>query len=314
MTSPILSVVIPVYQAEDTLTKCVNSVLSQTLTSFELILVDDGSADSSLSLCHHLASIDSRIRVLHQENQGPNPARATGVAAATGTWLTFVDADDTLPSHALATLLAAADNSTDIVLGNGYTLRNEHRTTIPMSDFRHLAVRGEGAIGLPWGSLYRRAILTAAMFAVPSDIRMGEDYIFWLRLVFSTTLPVRIVYDQVYLKGDDHACSTFRWTATYAARIHELRVAAIPLKQRDQYLYDTVLDRLDNLFTIAVASSKKEWINSNFYQGIQADLQSINRSLPLKKRLFLALPSRSLRKLYSICSDFIALFRKHLSA
>lgn len=304
-TTPTISVIIPLFQAEDTLSTCVESILSQTFGDWELLLVDDGSTDKSLALCNALASADPRIHVFHQENQGPNAARYTGVQHAQGTWITFVDADDTLPPTALATLLSAANDTTDIVLGNGYTLRGEHRTCIPMSAFRHLVVRGEGTIGLPWGSLYRRSVMTHELFDVPTDIRMGEDYIFWLRLAFHTERPVQIVYQRVYQKGADHACSTFRWTAAYAARIHELRKAAIPEEQRSLFLSDMVADRIDNLFTIAVTWPKREWINSAFYQEILSDLQRLQMQLPLKRRLFLHLPSRSLRRMYSKVSNIL---------
>ena len=311
---PLISVVVPVYQAEDTLSECVNSILSQTFQDFELILVDDGSRDGSLDKCKNLAVSDSRIHVIHQENMGPNPARATGTAHARGLWLAFVDSDDTLPPSALASLYAATDEDTDIVLGNGYSLPNECRTTIPISDFRHLAVRGEGTIGLPWGSLYRLSLVTPSTFSVPKDFRMGEDYIFWLRLVFRTEKPVRIVYEQVYEKGNAHISSKFHWTASYAHRIHELRIAAIPVDQRHEYLFDTVIDRIDNLFSVAIANPKKEWIHSNFYREIQTDLHRLNRHLPLKQWLFLHVQSRSFRKLYSLISNLRAWMRQHLSA
>ena len=305
VSTPFLSIVIPVFQAERTLRACVTSIQEQTWTDWELLLVDDGSKDNSLVVCNTLASTDSRIRVLHQENQGPSAARYTGVLHAVGTWVTFVDADDTLPPTALATLSSATSDTTDIVLGNGYSLRGEHRRCIPMTDFRHLAVRGEGTIGLPWGSLYRRAILNATHFDVPTDIRMGEDYIFWLRLVFSTERPVTIIYDRVYDKGEDHACSTFRWTAAYAFRIHELRKSAIPEEKRSDYLADMIEDRIDNLFTVAVTCPKHEWINSPFYQEIQADLHTLHKQLSLKRRLFLHLPSRFWRKTYSRISNLL---------
>ena len=308
--SPFISIVIPVFQAEDTLAMCVSSVQKQTMPDWELLLVDDGSTDNSLSVCHALATADPRIRVFHQANGGPSSARCAGFLQARGTWVTFVDADDTLPPTALATLSSATSDDTDIVLGNGYTLHGEQRTIIPMQDFRHLAVRGEGTIGLPWGSLYRRSVMTPALFDVPANIRMGEDYIFWLRLVFSTEHDVHIVYEKVYDKGADHACSTFRWTADYASRIHELRMSSIPEEFHHDYLYDTVVDRIDNLFTIAVTWPRREWIDSAFYKGIRADLNRLHKTLPLKQRLFLRLPSRFWRRMYSHVSDILAWCRQ----
>ena len=306
---PFVSIIIPVFQAEDTLLPCVASINAQTMSDWELLLVDDGSSDHSLSVCHKLSSSDVRIRVFHQANAGPNAARCAGFIQAKGIWVTFVDADDTLPPSALALLSAATSDDTDIVLGNGFTLHDEQRMCIPLSDFRHLAVRGEGSIGLLWGSLYRRTVISPALFDVPTDIRMGEDYIFWLRLVFSTERDVHIIYDNVYTKGQDHQSSTFRWTAEYAERIHVLRKSSIPEASRKDYLYDMIVDRIDNLFTIAVMSPKHEWIESSFYKEIEADLCSLHRKLPLKQRLFLRLPSRYWRRMYSLLSDLWAMYR-----
>lgn len=88
------SIIVPVYNVEKYLDECVKSVLAQTFSDFELILVDDGSKDASGALCDTLALTDTRIRVVHQENQGLSGARNTGIQAATGDYLMFLDSDD----------------------------------------------------------------------------------------------------------------------------------------------------------------------------------------------------------------------------
>lgn len=91
---PKYSVVVPVYNAEKYIEDCVNSVLSQSLSDFELILVNDGSTDSSGSLCDQFAMSDERVRVIHQQNCGPIPTRFNGVKAATGDYILSLDSDD----------------------------------------------------------------------------------------------------------------------------------------------------------------------------------------------------------------------------
>lgn len=95
-TSPLISVIIPVYNAEKTLAKCIESVLRQDVTQFELILVDDGSKDSSGDICNRYAAKDSRVRVIHKENGGVSSARNRGLEVASGEWITFVDSDDSI--------------------------------------------------------------------------------------------------------------------------------------------------------------------------------------------------------------------------
>ena len=286
-----LSLVVPIYNSEETIGKCIESIQLQTFSDIELILVDDGSTDNSGRICDDYAVNDDRIKVIHQENKGRTEARWQGVQQANGSWVTFVDSDDMLPKDALANLYEKADDETDIVLGNGQELPDERREVIPMEDFRHLTVRGDGTIGVPWGSLYRRSCLTAYLFDLPREIMMGEDYIFWLRLVLSTEKPVKVVYKNVYTKGDDHTSNCFPWTAAYAQRINELRVSSIPQEQRHLYFHDILHDRVDNLFAVAVYQSRREWKKSPFYQEILKDT-----TLSLKQRLFLAIPSLKLRR------------------
>jgi len=108
----ILSVVIPVYQVETTLNRCVESVLQQDMKEMEVILVDDGSPDSCPQLCDEWAKKDKRIKVIHQTNGGLSAARNAGIEVATGDYITFVDSDDWLSAntyHPLMALMADCD-------------------------------------------------------------------------------------------------------------------------------------------------------------------------------------------------------------
>ena len=89
-----LSIIVPVYNAERTLERCVSSILAQVYTDFELILINDGSTDRSGPLCDQLAASDARIRVIHQANSGASAARNRGLQEARGQYLMFCDSDD----------------------------------------------------------------------------------------------------------------------------------------------------------------------------------------------------------------------------
>ena len=295
-----ISVIIPVYNAEDTIAACVNSVCQQSLKDIEIIIVDDGSADRSGAQCDELALKDERITVIHQVNEGRTAARWKGVQCARSEWLTFVDSDDTLPEDSLHHLLQQATDDVDIVLGNGYTLTEEGETgrvRIPMEDFRHMAVRGDGTIGVPWGSLYRRSVLTYYMFDLPREIMNGEDYLFWLRLVFSTEKDVAVVRHKVYEKGEEHTSNCFVWTAGYAQQLQALRRGSIPKGYDDRFLRDELTDRIANLFDIAVWSPRREWAHSDYVKDIVTDMKSIGMQWTWKQRLFLNIPSLHVRKM-----------------
>ena len=94
MTTPQISVIIPVYNAEKCLHRCIDSILLQTYIDFELLLIDDGSTDSSGIICDGYATQDSRIRVFHKSNGGVSSARNLGLDNALGEWVCFIDSDD----------------------------------------------------------------------------------------------------------------------------------------------------------------------------------------------------------------------------
>lgn len=89
-----LSVIVPVYNAEEYLRKCIDSILYQTYSDLELLLINDGSTDSSGAVCDEYARRDERVRVIHKENGGVSSTRNLGLDLAQGEWITFVDADD----------------------------------------------------------------------------------------------------------------------------------------------------------------------------------------------------------------------------
>lgn len=301
-----VSVIVPVYNSEQTIAACMESILRQTFSTIELVVVNDGSSDGSGAIIDDYAGRDQRVVELHQANNGRTAARHEGVKKAAGEWVCFVDSDDTLPPHALEELMKGASAGTDIVFGNGRSLPGPQRTSIPIHEFRHLAVRAEGTIGVPWGSLYRRSAMTPRLFDLPRHIMMGEDYIFWLRLVFATEKAVSIVQENVYCKGEEHTSNCFRWTAAYAHELNELRKDAIPQGQHSEYMADMLSDRLANLFSVAQWSPRGEWADSPFYRELLADMKSQGMSIPAKGRFFLALPSLRLRRLYSWASNKIA--------
>ena len=94
-----VSVIIPVYKAANCLRRCVDSILNQTFTDFELILVDDGSPDQSGRICDEYAIRDTRVKTVHKENGGVSTARNAGLDIAIGKWIVFVDSDDWCESN-----------------------------------------------------------------------------------------------------------------------------------------------------------------------------------------------------------------------
>lgn len=99
--SPVVSIIVPVYNAEKTLKRCVNSIINQLYKDWELLLVDDGSTDDSSIICDEYAQQDRRIRVFHKQNGGVSSARNVGLDNAIGEWVTFIDSDDWIEKRML---------------------------------------------------------------------------------------------------------------------------------------------------------------------------------------------------------------------
>lgn len=114
-SAPLITIIIPIYRAEAYLAHCVNSILAQSHSNLELILIDDGSPDGCPALCDAYAASDSRVKVVHQENRGVSAARNRGLDAAHGTYISFVDADDWLEPDCLAYLLGLLENCCDLI-------------------------------------------------------------------------------------------------------------------------------------------------------------------------------------------------------
>ena len=306
MQDSLVSIVVPVWQSEHTIRACVESILQQDYPYLQIVLVDDGCTDKSGKLMDELATEDERIIVVHQQNAGASAARWKGVEKSTGEWLCFVDSDDRLPVSAISDLLSVASDEVDIVLGNGQSLSGESRQLVPIEDFRHMAVRGEGPISVPWRSLYRRNVLKHYFFDLPREIVNGEDYIFWLRLVFNTEKPVAILYKEVYDKGPDTISSSFRWSSDYAQKINKLRKAAIPQDKQNEYLPDIVSDSISNFFDLTLWEPRNTWLHHSFFEEIKNDMQQTGLSFTWKQRMFLNLPSRWMRRTFSSVLHHIA--------
>ena len=292
----LISVIVPVYNSEETLHDCIRSILSQSYRMLELVLVNDGSTDESGWIGASYVQKDDRVKYVSQTNQGRSAARFRGVIEASGEWICFVDSDDTLPVNSLQLLSQAVSDEHDIVLGNGYALGKFYQPNMVMEEFRHLAVRGEGTIGVPWGALYRKSVVTSYLFDIPRQIIMGEDYIFWLRLVFGTDRPVAIVEESVYDKGEDHTCQSFQWTTDYISTIQDYRMRSIPSDLRSIYLADTIVDRMANLMAVVISQPRSVWMKSSFYKQLLADMRICRMSFTLKQRLFMGIPSVHIRR------------------
>ena len=180
--APLLSIIVPVYKVENYLPKCIDSILAQTFTDFELILVDDGSPDNCPALCDAAAEKDARVRVIHQKNGGLSAARNAGLDAARGAWIGFVDSDDYIAPEMYEVLYQAVQSTgADLALCD-YAEVDEAGTPCPQMHVslsegeltgQELLKRASGLmVQLAWNKLYRRAIFTQLRYP---EGKLNED-------------------------------------------------------------------------------------------------------------------------------------------
>lgn len=192
-----VSIVIPVYNAERWLGYCLNSVMSQSYPYFEVILVNDGSTDSSLEICERYAELDVRFKVIDIPNGGVSNARNTGVKAAKGKWLTFVDSDDVVSSNMLDLMVdSAIRTGNELIVCNmlmvDFALPNSPKTRIcsdwlgegehilskqEFQDRRMRLIWNTSLLEGPCAKLYSLALWRQLNLAFPCDLSLGEDFI-----------------------------------------------------------------------------------------------------------------------------------------
>ena len=165
---PTVSVILPVYNGESFLVGAIESVLAQSCPNWELLVVDDGSADGTASICDTYAQKDSRIKTFHQPNGGVNSARAKGVDAALGEYLIFLDADDAFVDDALEYLVSSMPDGIDLLAeGSGERILGKEEYLIKL---------WKGAIGPAlWGKLFRTEVYRKMDYALDKRLAMGED-------------------------------------------------------------------------------------------------------------------------------------------
>lgn len=203
--NPTISVIVPVYKVENYIHRCVDSILRQTFTDFELILVDDGSPDCCGGICEEYAKKDARIIVIHQSNQGLSAARNTGIdwvfANSGSKWFCFVDSDDWVHKQYLEFLYkAASDNKVELSSCEYLRVKEHvndnktHYSEVLMTPKEYYLHYQNGNEIVAWGKLYKRELFNNVRYPVG---RIHEDGFVTPRLLFSVN-RIAVVEEQLY--------------------------------------------------------------------------------------------------------------------
>ncbi len=178
-----ISIIVPVYNAEKYLDQCIQSILSQTYTDFELLLIDDGSTDSSGAICDRYAEQDSRVRVFHKENGGVSSARNLGLGNAKGEWVTFCDSDDYVEGCWLTNYMEKSKESELVcqsinVLKNGSKFDYYHLATAnyeTTNDILYVLKNSWQMLGSLCNKLFKTNIIKQNSLYFNEEIKFCED-------------------------------------------------------------------------------------------------------------------------------------------
>lgn len=205
--SPKISVIVPVYNSEEYLPKCIDSILSQTFTDFELILVNDGSKDGSPDICNRYEQLDDRIRVFHKANGGVSSARNLGLDKAKGEWILFVDSDDFISEDVLVKMSDKLNESIDLFLFNTNTIKEDlvlqrSNNSGKFADLQSY-LQLNNVWGELWNYLFKRNIIIEHQIKFLNNIRVAEDRGFVIKYL-SIIKTIKVLDLSVYNYREDN--------------------------------------------------------------------------------------------------------------
>ncbi len=259
-----ISVIVPVYNVEAYLERCVESILHQTYTNFELILINDGSTDSSGQICDHLANQYENIKVYHIENAGVSNARNMGIQLATGSWVTFIDSDDFVTQDYLATLASAVEGlNVGFVIAPLHHIKNGIVTDLPPHSgktelwsteetMKELLMTTRTSF-FPVAKLFKRDLLADEKFN--TNYHLAEDALFLTELLLKTRCSCVFIDKPVYYYDhrEGSATTSVNRHVFDTIEVYQQIIAQVSqvfpnlkyeLKNRECWSYITVYDKI----------------------------------------------------------------------
>ena len=296
-----VSIVVPVYNVEKYLKRCVDSLIEQSYHNLEILLVDDGSKDNSLSLCKEYELKDSRIKVFHKQNEGLGLTRNYGIERATGEYITFLDSDDYLTIDAVEAMLRkAVATDADVVIASNYYKNEEQKIAmagrlysgIEIKEILMVHMMGNNGNELDslsytaWGKLYKKDLFTQNNLAFPSERKLiWEDLAFSIEL-YPMCKKVYILNKPVYYYCFNEGSLTHIYKPNKFELVMELyhymgvKIQELNLPIEAQY-------RLDTNFIGHIRTCIKLEVFYANQNGFRTSIQNIRKICAIKDVQFL---------------------------
>ncbi len=278
---PQISVIVPVYNVEKYLHRCIDSILAQTFTDFELLLIDDGSKDNSGVICDEYAARDSRVRVFHKENGGVSSARNLGLDNAQCEWITFVDSDDWVKKTYLSNLISHVAQENDLIFSyaeihylNGSVKIEKYPTAIVSDDITSLFLNNDlNWHTSPWSKLFKFSLCKDLRFV--ENMHIGEDLVF----LYSYLLKCR----SIFVSNDTDYIYNHENPGTLTKRLNSVESELLSYKK-----VIAIVDKLikHKKITNTDALSKITWIKASYTRRVLSSLY-YQPNITNKNRLYI---------------------------
>lgn len=255
----LISIIVPIYNVEKYLRKCIESLINQTYKDIEIILIDDGSPDNCGQICDEYVKNDNRIRVVHKKNAGVSEARNDGIKLSKGDYIAFVDSDDYVEKNFIEILYDnAIKNNADVSICN-YFLENKNRKIrkkidsdiakdLESEDFCKYIIRKNSFRGLLLNKLFKREIFfeNGKINLIDSNIHICEDLLF---LVENSSK-----YDKIYFDKESYLYHyVIRENSAISSKYNEKKVTMI-------YAYDRILNFIEKNYHNLLDDYKKDYL------------------------------------------------------
>lgn len=242
-----ISIIVPVYNAEDYIGRCIDSIIAQDYSNWEMILINDGSSDFSGHICDRYSLFDKRIKVLHKLNGGVSSARNAGLGTATGDWISFVDADDYIKSTFLSSFIAKLRDGVEYV-SMGFENLNSQITpdiSIVYTDDALTGLFSSGSYKYmqPWAKFFKKDKIEELKLRFDTKLNIGEDKLFILQYLFGT-IGCIFLNDCQYMYNDGIGLSTKRYLPDVEVDLAEKTHTAIDLLIRKYRPDNTIISKV----------------------------------------------------------------------
>ena len=319
-----VSIIIPVYNSESTLKRCLESVINQTYKNIEILIINDGSKDKSLNIMNEYKNKDERIIVINQKNKGLSGARNTGVNNATGNYITFIDSDDYIKPNLVKDTIKIFEEYECDVVRNNYELSYENGKTELRNEMYeenriiNIEEKKEELIqnillgkvqSYSWLLTIKREILDKNNLKFDEDIFFMEDIVFIIRLIFFIK-NIYFVREPNYFYYQSNENSLTKDTKKYVKNINNIVV----MKKRLEKIMKMNINEFENYIKIIntvylngiIGYLKISVRNSGNYKEILDELKKIRESQDIKEML----GNKSLKLLKLNSSLYIYLYEK----